>query len=131
MNGLFLGIIYLVSVAMLITLFFTMLLKNKGPWGNFWSFFIVILLAVFAADVWIGPVGPYWFDEIYWVPPLAVGLIIALLLAATAPSPKTRNELGLEARKLEPEEKVPVVYGTFFWLLFLVMLILITVGFFQ
>jgi len=131
MNGLFLGIIYLVSVATLITLFFTVLLKNKGPWGNFWSFFIVILLAVFAADVWIGPVGPYWFDGIYWVPPLAVGLIIALLLAATAPSPKTRNELELETRKLDPEEKVPVVYGTFFWLLFLVMLILITVGFFQ
>jgi hypothetical protein len=131
MNGLFIGIIYLVSLALLITLFFTVLLKNKGPWGNFWSFLIVILLAVFAADVWIGPVGPYWFHEIYWVPPLAVGLIIALLLAATVPSPKTRNELELEARKPDPKEKVPVIYGIFFWLLFLVLLILITVGFFQ
>ena len=130
MSGLLLGILYLVSIAFLITLFFTVLLKNRGPWGSFWTFFIVILLAVFVADVWVGPVGPFFHDGIYWVPPLAVGLLVALLLAATTPSPRTRSELDLEKKEIAREDSAAVALGTFFWFLFVFMLILVAVGFF-
>jgi hypothetical protein len=131
MDGILIGILYLVSLTFIITFFFVFLLNNRGPWGNFWAFFVIILLAVFAADVWIGPVGPYFYDEIYWVPPLAVGLLFALLLAATTPSPKTRSKLEMEKNKLAENQNTPVAIGTFFWFLFVLMLIIVTVGLFN
>lgn len=131
MNALLLGILYLVSIAFIITLIFAALFKTRGPWGTFWSFFIVILLAMFAADVWVGPVGPYFWGGIYWVPPLAVGLLIAVLLAATTPSPKTRSEIDVEKKEMAKEERATVALGTFFWILFLFMVVLIAVGLFN
>lgn len=131
MNGLLLGILYLVSIAFIITLFFTLLLRRSGPWGSFWSFFIIILLAVFAADFWVGPVGPYFYEGIYWVPPLAVGLLIALFLAATTPGPKTRSELEVEKKEIAEEQKAGVALGTFFWVLFVFMLVLVVIGLFN
>ena len=112
MNGLFLGILYLLVIPFLITLFFRFLLRVSGPWGSFWAFFIIVLLGIFAADIWISPVGPY-FADIYWVLPIAAGLLIALLLAATTPSPKARSEMEAE-RKTTKQEAVAVALGTFF-----------------
>ena len=126
MTGLLWGIIYLVSIAFLITLFFHSLLRVGGPWGRFWAFFLIILLAVFAADIWVAPVGPY-FGDTYWVPPLAVGLLIALLLAATTPSPGTRSELDA-LKELEREEPAVIAFGTFFWFLLVFLIILIIAG---
>lgn len=131
MNELLLGILYLVSLAFLITVFFATLLRNRGPWGTFWSFFIVILLAMFATDLWVGPVGPYFFGGIYWVPPLAVGLLIALLLAATTPSPKARSEIEVEKKEIAKENQATAALGTFFWILFLFLIVLIAVGLFS
>jgi hypothetical protein len=125
MENIFWGILYLVLISFLITLFFSFLLRVRGPWGSFWAFFIIILLAVFAADIWVTPVGPYYGD-IHWVPPLAAGLLIALLLAATTPSPKTRSEL--KAKKKAGEEPSAVALGTFFWFLVVFLLIIIIAG---
>ncbi len=128
MNGLFSGIVYLVSISFFITLFFTFLLKRRGPWGSFWAFFVIILLSVAVADTWVGPVGPVFFNHIYWVPPLTVGLLIALLLAATTPSPKTRSELELHRKEIKENKKTSITLGVFFWFLFTVMMILIIAG---
>ncbi len=126
MNGLLWGIIYLVSITFFITLFFNSLLRVRGPWGSFWAFFVIILLAVFAADIWVAPVGPY-FGDTYWVPPLAVGLLIALLLAATTPSPGMRNKLETQ-KELEREDPAVIAFGTFFWFLLVFLLILVIAG---
>lgn len=131
MDGILIGLLYLVSLAFIITFLFAFLLNNRGPWGSLWAFFVIILLAVFAADAWVGPVGPYFFDEIYWVPPLAVGLLIALLLAATTPSPKTRSELELEKKELARNESTSVALGTFFWFLLVILLVVATIGMFN
>lgn len=128
MNGLFLGIIYLVSISFFITLFFTYLLRRRGPWGSFWAFFTIILLSVLVADAWVGPVGPIFFNHVYWVPPLTVGLLIALLLAATTPSPKTRSKLELDRKEIAENKETSVALGTFFWFLFVIMLILVIAG---
>ncbi len=126
MNGLFWGILYLVALAFLITVFFRFLLRVSGPWGSFWAFFIIILLGILAADIWISPIGPY-FADIYWVPPIAAGLVIALLLAATTPSPKARSEMDAE-RRTNRQEAAAVALGTFFWFLLVFLVILIIVG---
>jgi hypothetical protein len=128
MNEILIGIFYLVLIAFLITFFFTFLLRKRGPWDTFWTFFIIIFLAVLAANLWIGPVGPHLFDEIYWVPPLIVGLLIALLLAATSPPPKTRSELEIQKKELAEGKKATAVLGTFFWFLFAFMMLLIIAG---
>ncbi len=126
MNGIFWGILYLVVISFLITLFFRFLLRVGGPWGSFWAFFIIILLAVFAADIWISPVGPY-FADIYWVPPIAAGLIIALLLAATTPSPVARDEMEAD-KKASTQKAAAIALGTFFWFLLVFLIILIIIG---
>lgn len=128
MNSLFLGIVYLVSIAFLITLFFSFVLRRRGPWGSYWTFFAIVLLAAFAADFWVGPVGPYFYESVYWIPPLVVGLIIALLLAATTPSPKTRSELELQKDEFAKGQVTKLALGTFFWFLFVFMLLVVVVG---
>jgi hypothetical protein len=123
------GVLYLVIIAFLITLFFRFLLQTAGPWGSFWAFFIIILLAVFAANIWVSPIGPYFFENVFWVPPLAAGLLIALLLAATTPSPKFRSETDMDKKEAK-EQAAGVVLSTFFWFLLVFFLILIIAGIF-
>lgn len=127
MSALFWGIVYLIILAFMITLFFNFLLRVRGPWGNFWAFFIIILLAIFAADIWISPVGPYWGNT-YWVPPLATGLIIALLLAATTPSPKSRKSLET-SRKTTGEKSAATALDIFFWFLIIFLVGIIVAGY--
>jgi hypothetical protein len=131
MNSLFLGIVYLVAIAFLITLFFSYFIKRRGPWGSSWTFFAVVLLAVFAADLWIGSVGPYFYESVYWIPPLVVGLVIATLLAATTPSPKIRSELELQKDEFAKGQETKLALGTFFWFLFVIMLLIVIVGLFK
>lgn len=123
MNGL--GLLYLVSIALLIALFFSYALRLKGPWGSFWTFFIILFLTIWAADIWVAPVGPYW-NNIYWARPLIVGVFIALLLAAAAPSPKARSKMS---KNNEQEAGSAIVtVGVFFWIMILVSLSMVVVG---
>lgn len=128
MNGFILGIGYLLLVSFLITLFFRFLLRVSGPWGSFWAFFIIILLAVLAADIWISPVGPH-FEDLYWVPPIAAGLLIALLLAATTPNPVIRSRKEAD-RKTDKEKAAALTLNTFFWFLIVFLLVVIVAGMF-
>src|SRR5690554_2828976 len=129
MEGFIWGILYLLIIAFLITLFFRFLLKVSGPWGSFWAFFIIILLAVIAADIWVSPIGPH-FEDIYWVPPVAAGLLIALLLAATTPSPMARSERDAD-KNANKEQAAAVALNTFFWFLVIMLVILILAGLFM
>lgn len=122
------GLLYLVGIALLITLFFSFILRVRGPWGSFWTFFVITLLGVVAADIWIQPVGPVYWDT-YWLPPLAVGLLIAFILAATTPSPRTRAELSLARDKIAKERADSVAVGIFFWFLLIMMLIFVVLGY--
>ncbi|MGC9342930.1 MAG: hypothetical protein ACP5E3_09540 [Bacteroidales bacterium] len=122
------GLLYLVGIALLITLFFSFILRVRGPWGSFWTFFVITLLAVVAADMWIQPVGPVYWDT-YWLPPLAVGLLIAFILAATTPSPRTRAELEEGRNRIAKEHAESVAVGIFFWFLLIIMLIVVVLGY--
>lgn len=124
----FFGLLYLISLAAIITFVFTKLLRVRGPWGSFWTFFSVIILAILAADLWIEPVGPYYGD-IYWLPPLIVGLIIAILLAATSPPAKPIKKLKEPLNELVEQQSKAIALGTFFWFLLILMLLLVVFGF--
>ena len=124
----FFGLLYLIGIAVLITFIFTKLLRVRGPWGSFWTFFSIILLAVLASDLWIAPVGPYYGD-IYWLPPLVVGIIIAFLLAATSPPKKRSTELEEPFYQVVEDHPGAIALGAFFWFLLILMLLLVVAGF--
>ncbi len=126
---LILGLVYLVVLALLLSAMSTYGFRMRGPWGSFWTFFAIVFLAVWAADIWVTPFGPYWFG-INWFPPLVVGVLITLLLAATTPSKRgKRKEGGMHppATKFETEV-VGITLGVFFWLLLSFFIISIILG---
>jgi hypothetical protein len=53
------------------------------PLGLF--FFVLLLFTIWAGGVWIAPVGPELWG-VSWVPYVIIGIIVALLLAASVPS---------------------------------------------
>ncbi len=123
-----LSLLFDVLLTFIIVLIFVFGLRMRGPWGSFWSFFLIILLAMLAADLWIQPIGPF-FRDIYWVPPLAVGIMIALLLAATTPRPWEKNRLEQERAEAPQERSTSLALGVFFWVLLIFMLVIVLAGF--
>ena len=104
--------------ALFIGVIFYYVFKSSGPWGSFWSFLLILILAGIAANAWITPVGPY-YQGVTWFPVLFVILLFALLIAAATPPRRTRIEAEVE----EPEEPAAVALGGFFWVLMIFLLI--------
>ena len=125
-----LGLLYSASVALLITVFFANALRIKGPWGNFWTFFLVLFLAALAANIWIEPIGPS-YQGIYWLPPIAAVLLIAFLLAATSPPPRPRNSLEQNSEEYIKRKATFLAVGIFFWFVVTFMTILVLIGLFS
>lgn len=126
----FFNVIAALIIALFFTLLFSFVFKNRGPWGSFWSFFLVLFLIVLAGSVYIEPFGPY-VKEVAWVPLVFIGLFIAILLGATTPQKSKQQEDDLADKVVnEPLEAVPVI-GVFFWILILAMLAAIIVKYFR
>lgn len=122
-----LTLIYLIGITLLITLAFTYLFRVRGPWGRFWTFFLVILLAVMAADIWIEPIGPYYRD-VYWLPPLVVGILFALILAAASPGKQDRKRVDQSGEEYQGDKVAFIALGIFFWFLLILLLVLVVSG---
>lgn len=97
------GIAATVFVAILISSLFYYAFNARGPWGSFWTFFLVILLIIWAASLWLRPIGPLFWG-IAWIPLFFVGLLFALLLASL-PSAHNRRE---DKRGDMIDEEIPV-----------------------
>lgn len=122
------GFIFAIIVALIITAIFSFGFGTRGPWGSFWAFFIILLLALMASEVWIEPVGPTIWD-VAWIPLLVVGILFALLLAAATPI-----QTGTPAEPpAAPEEEsaAAVALGAFFWIFLITLLLAILVGVFS
>jgi hypothetical protein len=119
-------IIFALLVAFVFAGIFSFLLNYRGPWGKFWAFFLIIFLGVWAASLWVYPVGPLWYD-VAWIPLLFVGLLIALLLSA-ATFPTTARKIKETDYKSEENELLVSSVGIFFWLIAAVFTIAIIIG---
>lgn len=123
-----LGLFYFLGIAFLITTFLGYILSLKGLRGSIWTFVLVILFGVLAAQFWVTPEGSY-FRDVYWLPPIVAGLFIALLLAALTPSSRTRQKLPHQSRKPSTGKSVAALaLGGFFWLLGAIILIVAITG---
>lgn len=150
----FVDLLIAAAIAVVIAVIFIVFLKKAGPWGSFWTFFIILFLGVLAASVWVRPVGPDLWG-FYWVPGLLTGLIIAFLLAAagSVASPPGGSDAddnkvneyqksqyqddkpGYNPRDADPkrpyfqgEGRRSVIMGAFFWILLLFLLLIAILG---
>ena len=124
-----LGFAYSASIALIITLFFASAFRTRGPWGNFWTFFIILLLAVLAAHLWVRPIGPS-YQGIYWIPPIAAGFLVASILAASTPPSKPVSRLKQSTEDYIERRANAITLGTFFWFVVVFMIILVLIGLF-
>ncbi|MCW3075469.1 MAG: hypothetical protein JWO32_78 [Bacteroidetes bacterium] len=114
-------------VALVITVFFSGVLKHKGPWGAVWLVFVTIFLASWAGYLWINPFGPMVMG-VSVMPIFVVGLIFAFILAAvTVPTPVKKKELVTE----EEVSPTTVAIGIFFWIVLLILIIAIATGYYR
>ena len=127
----FLQIFFTVLLALLVGSFFYYVFKYTGPWGSFWTFILVLILAGFAASVWIEPFGPPLYN-VAWAPILIVILLFALFLAAATPE-RYRTGYHKKENIPEPGEKdAPVlVLSAIFWVFVAGLLIVSIIGVFR
>ncbi|MFP8489200.1 hypothetical protein ACKGJO_08850 [Gracilimonas sp. Q87] len=109
-------------IAMLIGLLFYFAFRRTGPWGSFWSFFLVLFLGLWMVSIWMDPIGPSYWD-VAWLDFIFIGLIFALLMAAATPR-------DLYVRRTNPEAfaEGAVAIGIFFWLLIIMLIAAIIIG---
>jgi hypothetical protein len=124
----FADLLLALAVALLLTAIFSAGFRNRGPWGAWWIFLLVVFLATWAGGLWLVPFGPTVFD-VAWLPFLFVGLIAALLLAAAVPParpPRTYGEAVAEARA---EEAAVAAFSIFFWVLLVGLAVAVIVSY--
>lgn len=132
------GVLAAILIAILISAIFYYGFSSRGPWGTFWTFFLVLLLIIWAASLWVRPVGPvYW--GVAWVPLLFIGLIFALLLAAIPAYEPTPEEEIVDreivvgdpetVRRREAEASSAAAIGWIFWLFITILFVAIIVGY--
>lgn len=91
------------------------------------AIFLLALLVIWAAGVWVTPFGPILGGG-YWLPFLIPGLLFLLLLAALVPPRRPRNRREA-LRDAEAEETVAttmaLTLGVIFWTLVVFLVIVI------
>ena len=124
-----------ILIALIVSLFFVYALNARGPWGSLWSFFLLVVLIVWAASLWISPFGPvYW--GVSWGPLVFVAIVFAALLASVPTSRAYRRRKGdlpetaaARASESEEERAAEGALGFMFWILIGLLLVGIIVGY--
>lgn len=120
-------IIFAFLLAILLSLVLYYALRNKGPWNNIWLTFIFIFLGIWAASLWISPIGPVYMG-VAWVPLFFVGIILMLIIAS-GKSP-TRDDWKKKEVKMDPRKEPAVIsVSIFFWIMLLILMIIIVLGY--
>jgi hypothetical protein len=112
--------------ALLFTAIFAAGLRKKGPWASLVLFFVIIFLATWAGGIWLHPIGrPVW--GVHWMAFLFVGLVIALILAATVPGRQEESSVELVDPNKERAEKKAALgaLGILFWVLMVALIVAI------
>lgn len=112
-------------IALIITVIFFYGFRSRGPWGNFWTFFLVMFLVIWAGALWLTPIGPTWLD-VAWVPIIILGIVLAIIMAASTP-PERPTRIVVNEPEPEPERE-PAIVGMFFWVSIIVLAAVIIYG---
>jgi hypothetical protein len=88
----------------LLTALFVFGLRTRGPWGNKWSFLLVVAAALSADSIWAPPAGPVWYG-VAWIDLLITGLFVCIILSAMTPSAERKSQQEYELSQQEYELK--------------------------
>lgn len=124
----FIGILFSLFFAVIITAIFSLALKRTGPWGGFWVFFILMFFISFGAGEWAAQRGPSAWGY-YWAPGLIAAIIFALVLAATSPGSHASQRNSKHRSDVNTKENTEVefsaaVFGIFFWILIVLLAVI-------
>ena len=121
----------------LAALFFTSVslfaFRHRGPWGSYWSSFVIMMLGLWAAQVWLEPMGLI-YGGVAWLPILLAGIYLSVMLIPIGPAHQDpagqREEVSREAHaKQRKEDRAFRVLNASFWLLLLVFALMVIVGY--
>ncbi len=125
---LFINVLAAILIALVVGIFFYYVFKFTGPWGNFWAFLAILILAGISAGAWIERTGPMVYD-VAWVPILFVIILFALLLAAVSPPYTRRTGPGPEEAVEVTEEEAPfMAVSAVFWIFLVFLFVAAVVG---
>ena len=115
----FIGILFALFFALIITSIFSFVVRRTGPWSGFWVFFILLFFISLGAGEWAAPRGPVAWGY-YWAPGLIAALIFALVLAAATPTPRSSHRT---TGNDDIESGAAVVLDIFFWVLIVILIV--------
>ncbi len=129
----FVQLLAVVLAALFFTTISLFVFHSRGPWGNYWSSFLIMFLGIWAAQVWIEPMGPVWAG-VAWLPLLLAGGYLSVLLIPIGPNhqdqPEQRDETLREQQvKQRKEDWTFGVLNASFWLLLLVFVLVVALGY--
>ncbi|MCF8143582.1 MAG: hypothetical protein K9N21_06645 [Deltaproteobacteria bacterium] len=114
---LFVHLIFALFFAILLSAIFALGFSRKGPGESVALFFLLLFLLSWAGGAWLAPFGPQLWGG-YWLPFLLVGVVIALFLAALAPTPQEPGtNLAKEGGEAVERQAALSGLGIFFWIL--------------
>lgn len=97
-------VLYLFLLSVFLTMTFSVILKNRGPWNNPMLSFLVLFLTSWSISLWFGHVTIHNI-EYPFISVTGITLLIAVLLAAAKSPYPTRNKL----RRIRDSKQVEVV----------------------
>jgi Ca2+/Na+ antiporter len=109
-------------VSLVLSAVFALATWKRGKRKGLVWLFLLIFFATWAGGLWMRPFGPTFWG-IHWLSFLLVGLVVALILAASQarPKPRGRNEtievLEKMRQKREAEQVAWITLTIFFWVL--------------
>jgi MFS family permease len=118
-------------IALVIALFFTIVLAVSGKkhrtWKRMIMIFLIILFSSWAGGVWITPIGPA-FLGIYWLSFFIVALILSLILETVSTLHASPPDIDKKETRKE-EESLEVLISSSFLILLIIFIIIIVIGY--
>ena len=114
-------------VSVILSALFALATWKRGKRKGLVWLFLIIFLGTWAGGLWIHPFGPTLWG-IHWLSFLLVGVVVALILAASQAKPKPRGReetieiLEKMRQKREAEQVAWIALMIFFWVLMLTLL---------
>jgi hypothetical protein len=115
-------------LALLISLGFSRSYRGESSGMPVIFMFVLLVLAGLAAQYWVMPFGPVVWG-ISWMPLVATVLIFTMLLITPSPyqgrRPRDKKEI------IQNEVKAAATISVFMWLLLLLLIVSVLVGYFR
>jgi hypothetical protein len=118
-------------IALIISLFFTTVLAVSGKkhrsWKKIVSIFLIMLFSSWAGGIWITPVGPS-FMGIYWLSYFIVALILVLIMETISALHAPPSDIDTKETR-NKEEALEVLISTSFFILIILFIVVIVLGY--